>query len=124
MFIFNKCSYEKLQTIIQKEDLILSGWALLEEEYIDETQIICDDAGVMIAMINFYFTDEKEEEMFIALFEVFSRYRNNGLGEKIILQFLENYKGEVNLLPSDEKSMKFWEKCGFESGCYLDRRCE
>ena len=76
----------------------------------------------MIALINFYFTDEKKEHMCIALFEVFSQYRNKGVGKKIIDQFLNDYKGEVDLLPSGELSESFWKQCGFEEGCYLDLR--
>ena len=38
MYRFEKCSYEELQLIRQSEDLLLSGWMLLEKEYIDETK--------------------------------------------------------------------------------------
>ena len=34
MFIFEKCSYVELQAIQHREDLLLSGWTLLEKEYI------------------------------------------------------------------------------------------
>lgn len=122
MYKFEKCSYEELQIIRQSEELILSGWTLLEKEYIDETKKIYDESGVMIALINFYFDDEKKEHMFIALFEVFPQHRNKGRGKEIIAQFLKHYKGEVNLLPSGELSESFWKQCGFEEGCYLDLR--
>lgn len=32
MFIFEKCSYDELQKIRHKENLLLSGWTLLEKE--------------------------------------------------------------------------------------------
>lgn len=38
MFIFEKCSYVELQAIQHREDLLLSGWTLLEKEYIDVTE--------------------------------------------------------------------------------------
>lgn len=38
MFIFEKCSYDELQNIRHRKDLLLSGWQLLEKEYIDETK--------------------------------------------------------------------------------------
>lgn len=38
VFIFEKCSYEELQAIQRREDLLLSGWTLLEKEYIDVTE--------------------------------------------------------------------------------------
>lgn len=60
--------------------------------------------------------------MMIALFEVFKEYRNKGLGKEIIACFLKDYCGEVHLEPSGEESESFWKQCGFESGCYLDKR--
>lgn len=66
----------------------------------------------------------KKERMMIALFEVFKQYRNRGGGKRIIAQFLQDYYGEINLEPSSEESESFWKQCGFESGCYLDRRCK
>lgn len=54
MFVFEKCSYEELQIIRERERLLLSGWTLIEKEYIDETKKIFDKAGNMIALINFY----------------------------------------------------------------------
>lgn len=122
MYRFDKCSFEELQIIRQSENLLLSGWVLLKKEYIDETKKIYDEAETMIALINFYFNDEKKEKMCIALFEVFPQYRNSGLGKKIIAQFLKNYQGEVDLLPSNEANESFWKQCGFKSGCYLDLR--
>lgn len=61
MFVFEKCSYEELQIIRERERLLLSGWTLIEKEYIDETKKIFDKAGNMIALINFYFHDEKKK---------------------------------------------------------------
>ena len=43
MFIFEKCSYEELQAIQRREDLLLSGWTLLEKEYIDVTEKVYDE---------------------------------------------------------------------------------
>lgn len=102
MFVFGKCSYDELQRIRLREDLLLSGWSIIEAAYIDETEKIYDEDG--------------------ALFEVFKKYRNKGLGKKIIDQFLQDYHGEINLEPSSEESESFWKQCGFEEGCYLDRR--
>lgn len=123
MFEFVKCSYEELQRIRHREDLLLSGWTMLEEAYIDETLKVYDKEGILVALLNYYFLDEEKERMIIALFEVFKQYRNKGLGKKIIAQFLQDYYGEINLEPSSEESELFWKQCGFESGCYLDRRC-
>ena len=36
MFIFKKCSYEELQAVQHREDLLLSGWTLLEKEYMPQ----------------------------------------------------------------------------------------
>lgn len=77
-----------------------------------------------MALINYYFLNENKDRMMIALFEVFKPYRDRGLGKRIIAQFLQDYYGEVNLEPSGEESESFWKQCGFESGCYLDRRCK
>lgn len=38
VFILKKCSYEELQAIHHREDLLISGWTLLEKEYIDVTE--------------------------------------------------------------------------------------
>lgn len=122
MFIFEKCSYDELQKIRHKENLLLGGWTLLEKEYIDETEKIYDEDGTVVALINYYFLNESKNRMMIALFEVFKPYRNRGLGKKIITCFLKDYYGEVHLEPSGEESESFWKQCGFESGCYLDRR--
>lgn len=124
MFIFEKCSYEELQSIQHREDLLLSGWTLLEKEYMDETEKVYDEDGTMVALINYYFLNENKDRMMIALFEVFKPYRGRGLGKRIIAQFLQDYYGEVNLEASGEESESFWKQCGFESGCYLDRRCK
>lgn len=124
MFIFEKCSYEELQSIQHREDLLLSGWTLLEKEYMDETEKVYDEDGIMVALINYYFLNENKDRMMIALFEVFKPYRGRGLGKRIIAQFLQDYYGEVNLEASGEESESFWKQCGFESGCYLDRRCK
>ena len=37
MFTFEKCTYDELQVIRYEADLLLSGWTMLEKEYIDET---------------------------------------------------------------------------------------
>lgn len=124
MFVFEKCSYDELQRIRQKENLLLSGWDIIEEAYIDETEKIYDEDGTLVALINYYFLDEKKDKMMIALFEVFEQYRRKGIGKRIISQFLQDYYGEINLEPSSEESKMFWEKCEFDSGCYLDRRCK
>ena len=124
MFIFEKCSYEELQSIQHREDLLLSGWTLLEKEYMDETEKVYDEDGTMVALINYYFLNKNKDRMMIALFEVFKPYRGRGLGKRIIAQFLQDYYGEVNLEASGEESESFWKQCGFESGCYLDRRCK
>ena len=124
VFIFEKCSYEELQSIQHREDLLLSGWTLLEKEYMDETEKVYDEDGTMVALINYYFLNENKDRMMIALFEVFKPYRGRGLGKRIIAQFLQDYYGEVNLEASGEESESFWKQCGFESGCYLDRRCK
>lgn len=124
MFIFEKSSCEELQSIQHREDLLLSGWTLLEKEYMDETEKVYDEDGTMVALINYYFLNENKDRMMIALFEVFKPYRGRGLGKRIIAQFLQDYYGEVNLEASGEESESFWKQCGFESGCYLDRRCK
>lgn len=62
MFIFEKCSYDELQKIRHKENLLLSGWTLLEKEYIDETEKIYDEDGTMVALINYYFLNESKKE--------------------------------------------------------------
>lgn len=115
---------EGLQAIQHREYLLLSGWTLLEKEYIDVTEKVYDEDGTMVALINYYFLNENKDRMMIALFEVFKPYRDRGLGKRIIAQFLQDYYGEVNLEPSGEQSESFWKQCGFESGCYLDRRCK
>ena len=121
VFIFKKCSYEELQAIQHREDLLLSGWTLLEKEYMDVTEKVYGEDGTMVALINYYFLNENKDRMMIALFEVFKSYRGRGLGKRIIAQFLQDYYGEVNLEASGEESESFWKQCGFESGCYLDR---
>lgn len=122
MFRFEKCSYAELQDIRRKENLFLSGWKLVEEKFIDETEKIYDEDGTMVAVINYYFYGENQNRMLIVLFEVFEPYRNQGRGKRIIAQFIQDYYGEINLEPLNEESKAFWEQCGFESGCYLDRR--
>ena len=122
VFIFKKCSYEELQAIQHREDLLLSGWTLLEKENMDVTEKVYGEDGTMVALINYYFLNENKDRMMIALFEVFKPYRGRGLGKRIIAQFLQDYYGEVNLEASGEESESFWKQCGFESGCYLDRR--
>lgn len=121
VFIFKKCSYEELQAIQHREDLLLSGWTLLEKEYMDVTEKVYGEDGTMVALINYYFLNENKDRMMIALFEVFKPYRGRGLGKRIIAQFLQDYYGEVNLEASGEESESCWKQCGFESGCYLDR---
>lgn len=122
MFKFEKCTFDELQTIRIRENLLLSGWSLLEKEYIDETEKIYAFDGTLIALINYYFLDEKKEKMMIALFEVFKPFRNKGIGKQIVEEFIQDYFGEISLEPSGEGSELFWKACGFESGCYLDRR--
>lgn len=92
MFKFEKCTFDELQVLRIRENLLLSGWTLLEKEYIDETEKIFDENGVMVALINYYFLDEKKEGMMIALFEVFKPFRSKGLGRRIIAEFLQDYQ--------------------------------
>lgn len=54
MFTFEKCTYDELQVIRYEADLLLSGWTMLEKEYIDETEKIYDEDGKMVALINYY----------------------------------------------------------------------
>lgn len=84
MFIFKKCSYEELQAVQHREDLLLSGWTLLEKEYMDVTEKVYDEDGTMVTLINYYFLNENKDRMIIALFEVFKPYRDRGLGKRII----------------------------------------
>ena len=65
VFIFEKCSYEELQVIQHREDLLLSGWTLLEKEYIDVTEKVYDEDGTMVALINYYFLSENKDRMMI-----------------------------------------------------------
>ena len=38
--------------------MLLSGWTLLEKEYIDVTEKVYDEDGTMVALINYYFLNE------------------------------------------------------------------
>ena len=49
MFTFEKCTYDELQVIRYEADLLLSGWTMLEKEYIDETKKIYDEDGRIVA---------------------------------------------------------------------------
>ena len=68
MFIFEKCSYEELQAIQRREDLLLSGWTLLEKEYIDVTEKVYDEKLTYTCGMNFensefykeFFNDNEE----------------------------------------------------------------
>ncbi|MBS4907650.1 MAG: hypothetical protein KH021_06700 [Ruminococcus sp.] len=51
MFIFKKCSYEELQAIQHREDLLLSGWTLLEKEYMDVTEKVYGEDGTIANLI-------------------------------------------------------------------------
>lgn len=108
MFRIEDCGYDELQSILAKENLDLSGWKLIQKEYIDGTKLIYNQKEEQIALLNFYFLDKDKNKMFIALFEVFPKYRGNGLGKKIIDQFLIDYEGEVLLEPIDDDSEMFW----------------
>ncbi len=46
VFIFKKCSYEELQAIQHREDLLLSGWTLLEKEYMDVTEKVYGEVNL------------------------------------------------------------------------------
>ena len=61
VFIFKKCSYEELQAIQHREDLLLSGWTLLEKEYMDVTEKVYGEDGTMVALINYYFLNENKD---------------------------------------------------------------
>ena len=87
MFIFKKCSYEELQAIQRREDLLLSGWTLLEKEYIDVTEKVYDEDGTMVALINYYFFNENKDRMMIALFEVLSHIKTEDWGKELLLSF-------------------------------------
>ena len=67
VFILKKCSYEELQAIQHREDLLLSGWTLLEKEYMDVTEKVYGEDGTMVALINYYFLNENKDRMMIAL---------------------------------------------------------
>ena len=62
VFIFKKCSYEELQAIQHREDLLLSGWTLLEKEYMDVTEKVYGEDGTMVALINYYFLNENKSD--------------------------------------------------------------
>ena len=71
MFIFEKCSYEELQAIQHREDLLLRGWTLLEEEYIDVTEKVYDEEWNNGGFDLILLLNENKDRMMIALFEVF-----------------------------------------------------
>ena len=52
---------EKLQAIQHREDLLLSGWTLLEKEYMDVTEKVYSEDGTMVALINYYFLNENKD---------------------------------------------------------------
>ena len=41
--------------------MLLSGWTLLEKEYIDVTEKVYDEDGTMVALINYYFLNENKD---------------------------------------------------------------
>ena len=52
---------EKLQAIQHRGDLLLSGWTLLEKEYMDVTEKVYSEDGTMVALINYYFLNENKD---------------------------------------------------------------
>lgn len=53
MFVLGKRSYDKLQRIHLRGDLLLSGGSSIEIAYIDEIEKIYDEDGALVALINY-----------------------------------------------------------------------
>ena len=58
--------------------------------------------------------DEKDDFTCIDYFEVFNRYKGQGIGKACISYLLKEYNDNYTLNAKDDDVSKFWKKCGFE----------
>ena len=109
MFEFIQLSYNEFTSILKNYKWSLS-WNIINSEYIQGCEKILDSDKNLVAMIYYDISDMPSQ---IGKFEVLQDFRNNGLGEKIIKQFLSSYCCEFEVYPLGEDSERFWRKCGF-----------
>ena len=109
MFKFLQLSYNEFVDIISSKKWSLS-WNIIHHDYIDGCEKILDSCNNLIGLIYY---DISSNPHTIAKFEVLQEFRNNGIGEMIIKEFLALHCCDFELIPLGEDAERFWKKCGF-----------
>lgn len=103
------CDYKEIKEL-KKNSILELPWDFPEKgEYIRKYEM----NNVPIAFIRSSPDPEDKKSIFIDEFEVIKRYRKQGLGKKLICEFLEGADSDVKLLAKNKGVQIFWEKCGF-----------
>lgn len=106
---WKECDYEEIRKL--KMNFILElPWNYLEE---DEHVWKYEMNNLPIAFIRLSLDPEDKVSIFIDEFEVIKMYRKQGIGKKLICEFLEGVDSDVKLLAKNKDVQMFWEKCGF-----------
>lgn len=117
MFEFIRLSYEEFFIILDNNRWSLS-WRIVEPSEVQICEKVLNNNKELVALIAYDITNEL---CTIAKFEVLQELRNNGLGEKIIEQFIDSICYDIELILLGEDAERFWRKCGFDGDRHLLR---
>lgn len=104
------CDYNEIKEL-KKNSILELPWDWLEdEEYIWKYEM----NNSPVAFIRLSIDPCDKISICIDEFEVIKTYRKQGLGKKLICEFLETVDSDVKLMAKNKNVQMFWEKCGFE----------
>ena len=104
------CDYNEIKEL-KKNSILELPWDYLEdEEYIWKYEM----NNSPIAFIRLSLDPCDKISIYIDEFEIIKSYRRQGLGKKLICEFLEIVDSDVKLYAKNKNVQMFWEKCGFK----------
>ena len=87
-----------------------------ELRYLDDNDVLCyvEEENDIVAIIRMSEDVEESNSVWIDEFEVLKKYRGQGKGKFIIVQFIKRHNWRVRLCAKNKMVAKFWKKCGFK----------
>lgn len=106
---WKECDYKEIEEL-KKNSILELPWDILEkDEFVWKYEI----NNLPIAFIRLSLDPVDKVSIWIDEFEVIREYREQGLGKRLICDFLDGIDLDVKLLAKNKGAQLFWEKCGF-----------
>ncbi len=107
---WKESDYKEIEKL-KRSSILELPWDLLED---DEVIWKYEKKKLPIAYLRLSPDPKDKSVIWIDEFEVIREYRGQGLGKKVISDFLDEIGLDVKLMAKNKGVQLFWEKCGFE----------